>query len=126
MPWVPSGAPDQPIPGETPAPSQVDLDGIAPPSRKAGLVILKGASGGAADREAGAGLMAAVAAAVAVSVEVEVEVGVGCALTAPGDVAGGVAEEAAHPATTRVSDASQTIVVRRMAGLSTRGWLTAS
>jgi hypothetical protein len=106
----------------------VDLDGIAPPSRKAGLVILKGASGGAADREAGAGLMAAVAAAVAVvaAVAVAVEVGVGCALTAPGVVAGCVEEEAAHPATTRVSDASQTVVVRRMAGLSTRGWLTAS
>jgi hypothetical protein len=115
MSCVPSGAPDQPSSGETPAPSHVNLDGIDSPSRKAGLVILNGASGGSPDGEAGAGVVAAVAAAMAVAVEV----GVDCAVVAPG-VGAGVVEAAAHAAMTKVSEASQTAVSRRMAGLSTR------
>ena len=56
---MPAGAPAQAISGEMPAPSQLNFDRIAAPSAKAGLLILKGASGGTADREAGAGLVAA-------------------------------------------------------------------
>jgi hypothetical protein len=114
MPCVPSGAPDQPISGETAAPSQVNLEGIAPPSRKAGLVILNGASGGAPDGEAEAGVVAV--AAVAAAMAVAVVVGVGCPVAAPVLVAG-VVVEVAHPASTRVSDASQSLVIRRMAAI---------